>query len=134
MSLFVICKIFRLFANTLTPDDKYFLCNSPNLSQPIQIQLSKKKKGFSQLFAQFLKSASNFEQFEKITSLIGYLLPKLQTLKNLVRPMSKQPRYTTPFDSHSVKDFYTLANCARQHLYHIFIHSGENWVWKCLCS
>ena len=76
------------------------------------MQLSKNQKIFSQLFAQFLKSASNFEQFEKITSLIAYLLPKLQTLKNLVRPMSKQPRYTTPFDSHSVKDFYTLAKSA----------------------
>ena len=105
MPLIVICKIFRLLANTLTPDGKYFLCNSPNLSQLIQIQWPKKQKAFSQFFTPFLKSTSNFKQFQKMTSLIGYLLPKLQTLKNLVRPMSKQPRYTTPFNGHSVKRF-----------------------------
>ena len=30
MSVLVICKIFRGFVNTLTSDEKYFLCNSEN--------------------------------------------------------------------------------------------------------
>ena len=40
--MFVICKILRLFVKTLTADDKYSLPNGDNLTQPIQMQLSKK--------------------------------------------------------------------------------------------
>ena len=35
MSLLVICEILGLFVNTLTVSEKYFLCNSENLLQPI---------------------------------------------------------------------------------------------------
>ena len=35
---------------------------------------------------------------------MAYLFPKLQTTKGLIRAMSKKPRYTTPFDRHSVKN------------------------------
>ena len=42
MSVLVIFEIFELFANTLTPDQKYFLRNGQNLPQPIQMQWSKK--------------------------------------------------------------------------------------------
>ena len=65
MSLVVICEILGLFANTFNADDKYCIRNFENLPQPIQIQLSKKQKKFSQLCAKFLKSDSNFEHFEK---------------------------------------------------------------------
>ena len=40
-ALLVICKILGLPVNTLTTDDKYFLFNRENLTQPIQMQLSK---------------------------------------------------------------------------------------------
>ena len=43
-SLLVICKILGLFVNRLTADDKYFLLNRGNLTQPIQLHLSKKKE------------------------------------------------------------------------------------------
>ena len=36
MSLLVISGILRLFVNTLTADDKYFICRSENLPQPIE--------------------------------------------------------------------------------------------------
>ena len=45
-SLLVICKILRLFFNRLTADDKYYLLNKDNLTQPIQMQLSQKQKWF----------------------------------------------------------------------------------------
>ena len=54
-----------LFVTTLTPDDEYCLRNRENLRQSIQIQLSKKQKNLRQSFAILLKSASNFEHFEK---------------------------------------------------------------------
>ena len=61
----MLCKIFRLFVNTLTTDDKYSLANRDNLTQPIQIPFSQKQKTFSQSFSAFLKSKLNFEHFAK---------------------------------------------------------------------
>ena len=54
MSLLVTFEILGMFVKTMTVDDKYFLCNSENLPQPIQRQLSKKRETFSQFFAAFL--------------------------------------------------------------------------------
>ena len=53
MSLLVICKILGPLVNTLTPDDMYSLFNCENLTQPIQMQLSKKKKPFLICFLHF---------------------------------------------------------------------------------
>ena len=63
--LLVICKISRLFPNTLSADGKYSLFNRDNLMQPIQMQVSRKQKTFSQFFSAFLKSNLNFEHFLK---------------------------------------------------------------------
>ena len=43
------------------------------------------EKGFCQLFGAFFKSTSNFEHFQKKMTLIGYVFPKLQTPKDMVR-------------------------------------------------
>ena len=64
-SLLVICKISRLFPNTLSGDGKYSLFNRDNLMQPIQMQLSRKQESFSDFFSAFLKSILNFEHFLK---------------------------------------------------------------------
>ena len=61
----MLCKILRLFVNTLTADDKYSLLNRDNLTQSIQTLLSQKQKTFSQIFSSFLKSTLNFEHFQK---------------------------------------------------------------------
>ena len=63
--LLVICKISRLFPNTLSADAKYSLLNRDNLTQPIHMQLSRKQKTFSEFFCAFLKSSLNFEHFQK---------------------------------------------------------------------
>ena len=55
MSLLAISEILRLFLNRLTVDDKYSLRNSENLRQPIQIELFKRQKTFSEFSASFLK-------------------------------------------------------------------------------
>ena len=66
MSVLVICKIFKLFFNTLSADDKYSLLNRDNLMQRFQMQLSQKGKAYSQFcFAAFWKSTLNFEDFQK---------------------------------------------------------------------
>ena len=57
--------MLRLFANKLTPEDKYSLLNRDKVKQPIQILLSEKQKSFSQFFSSFLKSTLNFQHFRK---------------------------------------------------------------------
>ena len=63
--MLLLCKILRLFVNTLTDDEKYSLLYRDNLMQPIQILLAQKQKAFSQFFSAFLKSALNFEHSRK---------------------------------------------------------------------
>ena len=64
-SLLVMQKIVGRFVNTLAVDDKHYLLNRDNLTQPIPIQLSKKQKIFSQFFFPFLKSIFNFKHLPK---------------------------------------------------------------------
>ena len=65
MSLLLLSEILGLFVNIMTAYDRYSLPNSENLIQPIQMQLSQKQKTFSQSFATFLKTTSNFQHFQK---------------------------------------------------------------------
>ena len=59
----MIRKILRQFVNTLRVDDKHYLLNRDNLTEPIQIQLSQKQKILSELFFAFLKSILNFKLY-----------------------------------------------------------------------
>ena len=63
--MLVLCTILKLFVNTLTADNKYSLINRGNLTQPIQILLSRKQKTFSQFLSSFLKCTLNFQHFQK---------------------------------------------------------------------
>ena len=79
MSALVTSEIFRLFVNTLTPDDKYTRRNMQIFWQQFQTPLSQKIKSFRALFLAFLKSAWNLEHSQKkeeypsliITEIIG---------------------------------------------------------------
>ena len=64
-SVLVIHKILGLFVNILTADDKHYLHNRDNLTQPIQIPLCIKQKNFSEFFLAFLKSILNFKHLPK---------------------------------------------------------------------
>ena len=59
----MIHKIQRLFVNILIVDEKHYLFNRDNVTQPIQIKLSRKQKTFFQFFFFFavLKSILNFK-------------------------------------------------------------------------
>ena len=46
----------------MTVNDEYYMLNTDNLPQPIQMQLSQKEKTFSEFFFAFLKSILNFKQ------------------------------------------------------------------------
>ena len=83
--MLVLCKILGFFLNTLTDEDKYSLFYRENLTQPIQVLLSLKQKTFFQFFSTFLKSASNFEHFQKKMTLIANVFPKLLSPKKVIR-------------------------------------------------
>ena len=61
----MIEKILRLFGNTLTVDEKHYLLSRDNLTERIQMQLSKKQKTFSEISLPFLNSLSNFKHLSK---------------------------------------------------------------------
>ena len=67
----MICKILRRFVNPLTADDKYYLLKGGNLLQDFQMQLSQKRKSFSDIFFQLSKFRFNFENFQKKDDPLG---------------------------------------------------------------
>ena len=52
--------------------------------QTVQMHLSQKPKIFSQFFSAFFESGLNFEDFQKKMTLIGYVFPKLSTIKDVL--------------------------------------------------
>ena len=83
--MLVLCKFLRLLVKTLTEDEKYSLLYRENLTQPIQILLSQKRKTFSQFFSAFLKSTLNFAHFQKRMTFIADVFPKLPSPKKVSR-------------------------------------------------
>ena len=49
----------------------------------------------------------------------AFAFPKLQTVKHLLRPLSKKRPFRTPFESQHVKGSRTLVKSVWQHLYQI---------------
>ena len=64
-SLWLICKLLKVFLNALTVCDNYPFCNRDNLQEPFQMPLSYKQESFPESFFAFLKSTLNFEHFPK---------------------------------------------------------------------
>ena len=85
--LLVICKISRLFPNTLTADGKYSLLDRDNLTQRIQMELSQKQKTFPNFLPHFWNVVEIWNIFKKKLTLIADVFPKVWTPKNMVRSM-----------------------------------------------
>ena len=132
--LLVICKISRLFPDTLSADGKYSLLNRDNLTQSIQMQLSRKQKTFSEFFSAFLKSSLNFEHFQKKwwPSLLMYFR-NYGLRKTLLDQCLKSPISRNPSKSNMVN---VPKHCWNMHgrTFTIFIdHCEGNWLAKSLC-
>ena len=63
---------------------------------------------------------------------IANVFPKLKTVKDLVRPLSKKRCFRTPFDSQHVKELQTLVKSAWEYFYQFFHHFGVKWFGKYL--
>ena len=72
----MIQKTIRLFVNTLTLDDKHYLPNRDNLTQPIQIQLSQKQKTLSEFFFFFL-------HFQNLYEILNFCLKRMTLIADL---------------------------------------------------
>ena len=112
ISLLVICEILGLFVNTLTADDNCFFRKGEICCNEFKRNYLKYKKS-SQFFAAF-------KHFETKMTVATYVFPKLQTAKEVVRPMCEKRRFVTSFDSQHVKRSQTLVKIGWQHFYHIF--------------
>ena len=63
-------------------------------------------------------------------TLIAYVFQKLQTVKDVVRQMSKKSRFRRPFNKRHGKRSQTLLKSKRQHLYQIYWSLWRQINWK----
>ena len=86
------------------------------------------------LFVNFCFVFWNFHEILKIILkkiiVIANIFPKLETVKNLVRPLSKKHRFRTSFHTQYVKGSQTLVKSGWEHFYQIFSSFWEEIIWK----
>ena len=70
MSALITSEIFRLFVNTLTPDEEYSRRNMQIFWEQLQTPWSQEGKPFCEFFFAFLKCAWNLEHSEKKKNLL----------------------------------------------------------------
>ena len=93
-----------LFVNTLTADYKYSLLNRGYLLRHVQMQLSQKRKTFSNffiylfIFFTFSEFKLNLEHNQKRKILIADVFSNLGTPKNVVSKMSKKSHFRGLFE------------------------------------
>ena len=85
-------------------------------------------------FFQFSFAFRNLHQilgiFKKKLIVIANLFPKLQTVKDLAKPLCKKPRFRTPFDSQDVEGYKTLVKLAECTSVIFFHHSFTHFEKK----
>ena len=130
MSPFVLGEIVVEFVNRLTADGNYPVQDCENFQLPIQMQLSEKRKTFSQFFVLFSKPNSILNIFKKRMILIANAFPKLQTVKILLSPLSKKRCFRTRFDSQHVKASEIFGKSPGEHFCHVFSSFSLNLISK----
>ena len=76
------------------------------------MQLSQKHKILCQYFTAILKSRLNFQHFDKNDDAHRFCKFEITHSKNVVRTMSKEPRYRKPFDTQHGKRAEALLKSA----------------------
>ena len=82
--MLLLFKFLRLLVKTLTDDEKYSLLYRDNLTQKIQILLSQKPKTFLKPSSKILNPTLNFEHFDKKTTLLANVVPKLPSPEKVI--------------------------------------------------
>ena len=92
----------------------------------------KNENHFLNFLFHFWNLHQNLNILEKKIIVIANVFPKLQIVKDLVRPISKKCHFRTPFDSKHVKDSQTLVQSGWETFYHVFSSLwGEMISKKC---
>ena len=118
-SLLLTCQILGLLVQTLVADEKYRVFNRHNLTTKIQMQWFEKHKTFCEFFTAFLKYRWNLEQFGEKDDAHRFCNFEITDSENVVRKMSKEPRFREPFDKQHGKRPEALLKSSSQHVYHI---------------
>ena len=118
-SLLLKCQILGLLVNTLATDEKYPVLNRDNLTIPIQMILSEKRKSRSQYFHAFLKSRWNSGHFETKFDPHRFCISNNTDSENVVREISKKSRFRGPFEKQYCNRAQALLKSTSQHLCHI---------------
>ena len=109
---FLKLEIILVFVNTFTADYEYPFLDYDNLSYPFQMKLSQKQKTFSEFFFHLWNLHQILNIFLKKKIVTANLFLKLQTVKDLVRPLSKKRSFRTSFQSQHFKESQTLVKSA----------------------
>ena len=118
-SLFLTCQILGLLVHTLAADEKCPVLNRGNLTIPIQMQLSQKRKIFCQFFTALLKARWNFEHFDKKDDADRFFNFEITDSEKVFRKMSKEPRFRDPLDKQHGKRAVAPLKSWSQQVYHI---------------
>ena len=102
------------------------ICSSPNAI------ILKTKNFFLHFLILFRRLNHILNLLKKKMTLIANVFPKLQTVRVLVRPLSKKLRFRKSFDSHYVKMSQILLKSAWENFIIFFHHSERKWFGKYL--
>ena len=115
---------------TLTADGKYPVQHCGNFKLPIQCNYLKSEMVFLNFLFHFLNLHQILNILKKSMIVIGNAFLKLQSVKILVRPLSKKRRFRTCFDSQHVKASQVLVKSPWEHFYHVLWSFSLKLIWK----
>ena len=101
-------------------DGKYPDQDCEKLQLPIQIQLSEKRKRFSNFLLHFWILHKILNILKQRMIVIAIVFRKLQTVTNFVRTLSKKCPFRRSFDSNHVKESEILPKSPWECFYHVF--------------
>ena len=90
----------------------------------------KNEKLFLNFLFHFWKLYELLNKRKKRNIVIANVVPKLQTVKNLVRPLYKKVQFRTCFYSQHVKAFQIMAKSPCEFFYPLFLSFSGKLIWK----
>ena len=94
------------------------------------VLILKTKNFISIFFFHFSNLRPVLNILKKKIILIAIAFPKIQTVKDFVRPHSKKRRVRTPFESQHVKGSQTLVKFVWEYFYQILLTLWGKLIWK----
>ena len=119
MSPLGLGEILGVFVETVTADSKYPVPDFKNFQLPIQMQLSEKRKTFSQFLFHLSMLREILNILKEKMIVIANMFPKLQTVKIFVRKLSQEHRFRTGFGSQQEKASQLTPKSPRERFYHV---------------